>query len=104
MVAYHRLTIALAKTEMKLTMGTAMRSAALVPRHSAIGPSLRAMVRINEIVDGCGGGGGGGFAAAAAAPLPPLTAHSSGTGQARHGGASQLMKPHLLQIPAASWY
>lgn len=76
-------------------MGTAMRSAALVPRHSAIGPSLRAMVRISEIVEGCGGGGG--FAAAAAAPLPPLTAHSSGTGQARHGGASQLMKPHLLQ-------
>jgi hypothetical protein len=72
-----------------------MRSAALVPRHSAIGPSLRAMVRISEIVDGCGGGGA--FAAAAAAPLPPLTAHSSGTGQARHGGASQLMKPHLLQ-------
>jgi hypothetical protein len=67
-----------------------------VPRHSAIGPSLRAMVRISAIVDGCGGGGGF-AAAAAAAPLPPLTAHSSGTGQARHGGASQLMKPHLLQ-------
>ena len=78
-----------------LTMGTAMRSAALVPRHSAMGPSLRAMVRMSAIVDGCAGGAG--FAAATALPLPPLAAHSSGTGHAWHGGAWQLMKPHLLQ-------
>ena len=76
-----------------------------MPRQSAIGPSLRAMVRMSEIVDG-GAGGGTGFAAVAAAaavaPRPPLTAHSPGTGQARHGGASQLMKPHLLQTQGAN--
>lgn len=73
-------------------MGTAMSSAALVPRHSAVGPSLRAMLRISASDDGCAGGGLG----LPAFPLP-FTRQSSGAGHSRQGAAWQLMKPHLLR-------
>lgn len=85
-----------------LTMGTAMSSAALVPRHSAIVPSLRAIVRMSATVDGCAGG-----LACAAAPLaalapPPAARQPSDTGHTRQGGAWQLIKPHLLQTQGHS--
>lgn len=62
-------------------MGTAIRREAEVPRHSAIGPSLRTMDRMSCTVDGC-------RAAAAATVLTQLPGGQLGW---------QLVMPHLLQ-------
>lgn len=62
-------------------MGTAMSREALVPRHSAMGPSLRTMDRMSCTVDG--------WRAAAAAPV----FRQSPGGQL----GWQLVMPHLLQ-------